>query len=269
MKDEAQIASLFGPDGFSSAHFKTPDKVRDKIYSQTSYAIVRFFGAGKTSGDVIYEAANNTASPTAVNDRAATLKFVKHLYRAKKRGAQDVWIYSPPSEHAGWIFDEITGNKETVIAKLNKEAELFSETDKNSMCSALALALKIFEDTKIKLADNNETTKSFVKRWFMDEDCGDTEINEAIAKLSDGFKRIAVCCNSNTLVFTDYPDWRDRRNTLMGGAIPGGGRLFILKALLPTWRTEAGICGPVREPLSMSSHIMRFVPRIIDTGIKG
>ncbi|MBE0436189.1 MAG: hypothetical protein IBX56_10345 [Methylomicrobium sp.] len=222
LKNEAKIKGLFGPDGFSSAHFKTPDKIREKINSETSYSIVRFFGGGKSSGAVIYEAANNTTNPAGLNERAATLKFVKHLYRAQKRGAQDVWIYSPPSGHKGWVFDEIKGGKETILASLNKETEIFSKSDMGNMCSALGLALKISEDTKIKLADKSENTKKLIKRWFMDEDCGDTELNEAITKLSDGFKKIAVCCNSNTLVFTDYPDWRARRDKLMGGAIPGG-----------------------------------------------
>lgn len=222
LKDEAKIKGLFGADGFSSAHYKTPDKIRDKISSETTNVVIRFFAGGKRSGDVIYEAAENSADPIGVNDRAATLKLIKHLYRAHKRGGQDVWIYSPPSEHAKWIFDEIKGGKEAVIAALNKDAELFSSSDKRNMCAALALALKISEDTKIKLADNKEATRAMIKRWFLDEDCGDVQLNDAVAKLTEGFKKIATCCNANNLVFTDYPDWRNRRNTIMGGAIPGG-----------------------------------------------
>ncbi|WP_027159864.1 M35 family metallo-endopeptidase [Methylobacter luteus] len=222
LKEEAKIKGLFGPDGFSTAHFKTPDKIRKKINSESTNALVRFIIGGKKSGDVVYEAANNTNDLAGLNDRAATLKFVKHLYRAQKRGGQDVWIYSPPKQHTGWIFDEIAGGKETVIARLNMEEELFSDTDMKNMCSALSLALKISEDTKIKLADKSDSTKKIIWRWFMDQDCGEKELNGAIAKLSDGFKKITDCCNSNTLVFTDYPDWRTRRNTLMGGAIPGG-----------------------------------------------
>jgi len=219
---EAKLPGLFTSEGFSTAHADTPGKIRTKIDAESSNFLVRFIIGGKTTGDLIYEAANNTADATNVNERAASLKLVKHLYRAQKSGAQDVWVYSPPKQHAGWIFDEIKGSVDTVKSKLSMDDELFSQSDMKNMCAALGLALKIAEDTKVKLGNNDDKLKVFVKRWFMDQDSGDTELNEAITKLTEGFKKIGVCCNSNTLVFTDYPDWRDRRNTLMGGAIPGG-----------------------------------------------
>ena len=58
------------------------------------------------------------------NERAATLKMLKHLYRYSKRGAQDVWIYSPPREYAKWIYDEMKGTEASITEKLKKEAEI-------------------------------------------------------------------------------------------------------------------------------------------------
>ena len=53
------------------------------------------------------------------------------------------------------------------------------------------------------------------------------QLDEAIAKLLDGFKKIAVACNSAKLVFTDVlPLYRDERHDLYGVAKIGGEGVF-------------------------------------------
>jgi hypothetical protein len=61
-----------------------------------------------------------------------------------------------------------------------------------------------------------------VKRWFLDEASTDTELNQALTSLADGFKKISAACNASTLLFTDYLDWRKQRNDYFGAAFRGG-----------------------------------------------
>lgn len=220
LSTKSGVKGLMGATGPEVRHADAPDKVRRKIHDESNHWLISWLIGGKP-GDVIYQAAEGTPK-RGRTERAAALKFVRHFYRAQKRGAQDVWIYSPPGSYKGWVFDELKGSASDVRRKLDKDDELFSKTDMKNMCAALGLALKISERTKNLLSKKDEKTKKLVKRWFLDEDCGETEMKDALKKLGDGFVKIAASCNSNKLVFTDYPDWRHRRNDYMGGAIPGG-----------------------------------------------
>jgi hypothetical protein len=214
---KCSIAKLFGEKGFSRAQLLVPDLVRAKISKIAKEKKIK-------SGEVIIEAARNGTSPGALSERAAFLKLVKHLHLAAQKGGQAVWVYSPPKKHTSWIFDEITGPEPTIKSKLNEDKELFSLTEMKWMSGALAIALKVSEDTKIKLARKklDKRTGDTIKRWFLDGSCTDAQTTTAAEKLLAGFKKIAVACNANTLVFTDYPDWRAKRDKYFGGAVPGG-----------------------------------------------
>jgi hypothetical protein len=68
------------------------------------------------------------------------------------------------------------------------------------MSAALKHAVKVSEDVRILLSARSESTVAMVKRWFCDESCGETELNDAFQKLSAGFLKIAVACSSNRIV---------------------------------------------------------------------
>lgn len=217
------MASLFGVSGFDSAHAGLPDKLRTQILAgakHTNSVAVFFLGGGP--GDVIYAAAQNASSPGTWVERAAALKMAKHCYHAHKAGGQDVWVYSPPKRHSRPIFEELTGSEATIKSKLGQDAEIFSPKERDLMCDALGVARKIAMDAQAKVDSPSDETKAMVKRWFLDENCGDTEMTDALAKLSAGIKKISNVCNSSTLVFTDYLDWRKQRNDYFGGAFRGG-----------------------------------------------
>ena len=220
--DDAGIKGLFSSTGFDEKHKAGPDKIRTKVSSETSGWFSQTFFGGDNRGEVIYKAAENDSAAATHKDRAATLKVITHLYRQSKKGGQDVWVYSPPKDYTKWIFDELTGDEASIKAKLNKNEELFSDKEKKHMSDALLMALKVSETTKVELAKKSDKVKKLVKRWFLDDSCGDTELDEAITKLIAGFNKVAATCGSTTLVFTDYPDWRAKRASYMGGAIPGG-----------------------------------------------
>ncbi|MCX7068682.1 MAG: M35 family metallo-endopeptidase [Methylococcales bacterium] len=219
LQTKCQIKDFLGRHGFNESYERTPEHIRDKIKAAVKPGVT-------TSGDVIYDAATNSKSPSKhlERERAATLKMFKHVYHAQKTGGQDVWVYSPPVSDSTWVFDEIVGNESTIKARLAREDEIFSVSEKEWMCSALMLSKKISEDTKYKLAGNSvdATTKDMVRKWFLDEDSTDATLKKAITKLHAGFKKIAICCNSNSLVFTDYPDWRTTREKYFGAAFRGG-----------------------------------------------
>ncbi|MES1172328.1 MAG: M35 family metallo-endopeptidase [Bacteroidota bacterium] len=212
LSDTCHVPGLLAADGFQSAHANGLEKLRAKIKTDAT--------APQTPGKVIIAAAQSTGGSLAA--RAATLKMLSGTYLIQHTGGQDVWVYSPPKAHGGWIFDEIVGSPEVIEPKLSQTEEIFSRTEMDWMGSALKLALKISEDTKAKLASASAETKAVVKRWFCDEDSTGEDVTAAVEKLSSGFKKIAVACGSGTLVFTDYADWRAQRDKYFGGAIPGG-----------------------------------------------
>ncbi len=211
------LAGFLAEKGFSISYKKVPDRIREQIKKQVQ-------SEKKKSGDIIYDAASNNKSSGTLLDRAATLKMVKHVYLASQKGGQNVWVYSPPKDDTGWVFDEIAGNELTVKARLSREDEIFSAKEMGWMSDALKLSLKISEDVKWKLANKSmkEQEKNIVKKWFLDEDCDDDDLKQAINTLHNGFKKISNCCNNSTLVFTDYPDWRAQRDKYFGAAFRGG-----------------------------------------------
>lgn len=220
--DDSAISGMLSKTGFDIRHNSAADKIRNKVTDETSCLFSRVFLGGNSRGEVIYNAAENTAAASTHKDRAATLKMITHLYRHSKTGGQDIWIYSPPKKHTKWIFDEVTGDVSTIKSKLNDSEELFSNSDKDHMSAALHMALKVSESTKVELGKRDDNVKKLVKRWFLDDSCGETELNAALDKLIAGFNKVASTCGSNSLVFTDYPDWSSKRSKYMGAATPGG-----------------------------------------------
>ncbi len=217
------VASLFSPTGFDAAKQTLPDKLREKLLSESKHTnVVAVFLLGGGPGETIYKAAQNKASPGTWKERAAALKVVKHVYHAHKQGGQDVWVYSPPKSHTLPMFEEVSGSDDTAKAALSQEKEIFSPAERGLMCEALGVARKIAMDAMVKIGAGEASTLKMVERWFLDESCGDVQLNDALSKLATGIRKIAAACNSPTLVFTDLLDWRAERNNIYGGAQPGG-----------------------------------------------
>jgi hypothetical protein len=215
---QGRLGDIFCDTGPKADALAAPGMIADKIDKAAAQDKL-------SSGSVILAAAANPLSPGTVRDRAGTLKMARHMRRTEVKGSQSVWVYSPPRAHVSWIFDALTGSAPTDAACLSQDEELFGDEEIKWMMTALSQALKISEDVKAKvasLAGASEATKEVVKRWFLDETCGDTELADAMARLNEGFKKIAVACNSPSLVFTDYPDWRATRDRFFGGALRGG-----------------------------------------------
>lgn len=238
LKTDCKAKTLFGEKGFGTAAADAPARVRQHIRDLTR-------STKKNSGEVIYAAAQGGKPGVSLLERAATIKMIRHTHRIHKKGGQDVWVYSPPKAYAEWIFDALGGTVATAKARLAKEEELFTREQMKWMSSALAIALKISEDTRAKLGTaksvttavskakakggsanltqkellSSSATEAKITRWFAPPE---DKMGDAITTLNEGFKKIAVACAAATLVFTDYPNWRAQRNKYFGGAIAGG-----------------------------------------------
>jgi hypothetical protein len=215
---------LLGPSGFDPAYAGGLDSIRTKIKDETKHtnSVAVFFLGGGT-GEVIYDAAQNKSSGGSWRDRAATLKMLRHVYRARKTGGQDVWVYAPPKSHMKQVFDELSGSDSAQAKKkLGQETEIFDDGERGLMCDALQLARKIAMDCSAKVAAKSDAAKKHVRRWFLDETCTKTQLDDALTKLAGGLNKIAAACNASSLVFTDYLDWRKERDKYFGAAFKGG-----------------------------------------------
>lgn len=217
LKTDAPVPSILADDGPATVHADVAEKVRKKIKE----ARTGMLWWRDNEGDVIWSAAANGTGGSH-EERAAALKFVRHFYRFEKRGAQDVWIYNPPKKHAKFVFDEIKGTANECKRKLAEKKELFSNKDMKHMAAALKTALASSQKAVVKLNTPDDAVRQIVKDWFCDDHGSDAQLTNAMNKLKAGMPKIVSCLNSNKLVFTDYPDWRDKRSEYMGAAVRGG-----------------------------------------------
>lgn len=205
LKHTVKVETLLGSHGPNPKSAAGLDKLRAKILAVPD---------GKRGAELL-AAATNTKAAHTVAERAAGLKMLWHLYLTQERGAQNVWVYSPPVDYTQWIFEEISGERHAYEPKLDKTSEVYSLEHRKVISSALSQALRAAELAVEKLASPKGETLKLLKRWFADEDTTDAQLKTAARKLIAGFKKIATVCNSNHLVFSDEPidrnggGWKD------------------------------------------------------------
>lgn len=200
-----RLSSLLGSNGPNPKQSKSLDKLREKILAVPA----------NERGALLAGAAAASKQANAACTRAASLKMLWHLYLSSERGAQSLWIYSPPVDYSQWVFDEITGSATSYGPKLEKVTEVYSAEERKTMASALNQALAAAQNAVRKLNGADAATKTAFKRWFADENTTDAQIKTGMRKLAQGFKKIAAMCNNNHLVFSDEPidrnggGWKD------------------------------------------------------------
>jgi hypothetical protein len=208
LRNEAKIQALLAATGFSSNEAAGLDKLRKKIQDSTKHGAFKAFFVGGGVADTLLTAARNTKSPGSIADRAAALKFLKHVYLTRVRGGQEVWCYAGPKGYSKFVFDEITGDENSFKSKLGSESEVYDEKTRTAMCDALQLALAWTQKAAASLGDAK--AKSTVKAWFADKNTTDAQINTAVTTLRDGLLKVAGVCNSSRLVFSDHPPDRSK-----------------------------------------------------------
>lgn len=220
-KDTCGIKTLFGEKGLVSTKSDSPGKVRKKISDAAKDIKLDRREYAKKAGKIIYDACQNASSRGKWNQRAAMIEFLRHLYRARKTGGQDVWVYSPAADYKKELFEELSGADAAIKKKLGYDDEMFTAKERDLMCDALHVARKVSMDAVTKLGKKDKDALDVVKRWFIDND-STGKVDEAVNKLLAGFKLICGSCSSTSLVFTDDLDSRKKRKQLYGLAVKGG-----------------------------------------------
>ncbi|MFA5080930.1 MAG: M35 family metallo-endopeptidase [Hydrogenophilaceae bacterium] len=208
LRTDVKVQSLLGATGFSSNEASGLDKLRKKIQDSTKHGAVAAFFVGGGVADTILTAARNAKSAGSTADRAATLKFLKHVYLTRVRGGQEVWCYAGPKAYSKFVFDEITGEENSFKSKLKSESEVYDAKTRTAMCDALQLALTWTQKAAASLG--NAKARSTVKAWFADQNTTDKQIDTAVTTLRDGLLKVAGVCNSSRLVFSDHPPDRSK-----------------------------------------------------------
>lgn len=205
LTEQTHASKLFKAEWLDQAHARCLDNLRHRLVhgpETTSGGGIR--GANRVAAVEIWKAAGDDTDHKR-KERAATLKLMKHLYLVSSRGAQSVWVYSPPKEHTNWVYDELNVGDVTAEAALRKEEEIFTEKQKLVMAHALQFAHTWSQAASAKLAGPDDTTKAVVRSWFADQTSTAETLATAAATLADGFKKMATMANSACVVLSDDP----------------------------------------------------------------
>ncbi len=209
---EGPLKSALGQDSPEVSHGGAFDKLRDRLDKAAKKGIGALF-TGNGLDEVILKAAKSGDNDTAVGEKAATLKMLKHLYLVRQKGSQDVWVYAPPKAFKKWVFDEITGTDANSKKRLQQESEVYSARDRTVMADALQEAAAWCQ--KVQVALGTSDGEAVVKRWFLGDAGTAQQLTQAIDTLRAGFKKIDTLCRSGKLVFSDEPGdrhgggWKD------------------------------------------------------------
>lgn len=210
-----QFQQLLADDGPEVVQATVLDHLRGELAKDTKHGKIMASVLGGGVGDAIVAAATNKTSPGSLADRAATLKFLKHLYLAGQHGSQQVWCYAGTKAYAKWVYDEVQGAEATVKAKVSSESEVYSVGDRKHLAEALVLAKAWTQKALIKLGTGDDTTQQLIKDWFCGDTASATDVESARTTLQAGLRKIEAVCGSGKLVFSDHPPdrakggWKD------------------------------------------------------------
>ena len=198
----AAVKTALGVDGPDAGCAKKLDELREAVASEEASKIMQSSGLN----------GNNTPVPQNV-EKAATAKFLRHLYYVNGRGSQSVWVFSSPASYSDYPTDEfnsIQSNIAQIKSSLNDHVERFSNDRKKHLGESSLTALNWCLRAQIVLSSSHTSTESMnrVKRWFADDTTGDEQLKTTIATLLAGFKKIANTLNSTQLLYTDMASLR-------------------------------------------------------------
>lgn len=210
---QPKLKQLLGPSGPDAAQAEQLDRLRFALKKGSwEFITSQHLSAEKAGAKWIITAAGTAAKK---QERAATVKMLRHLYHITSAGAQQIWVYSPPKAYTKWIFDEVSGASdaalETVIEK--GAPEVYTETQQGIMADAVQVARAIALEVVAKLGGKTiaDATKEVVKRYFADATTKAEDLPTIMSSLKGGYQRIANACNGCSIVISDEP--LDRNGT--------------------------------------------------------
>jgi hypothetical protein len=196
------LKTLMTDDGFDAAGGAKLDLLRKLLQSKEGEHILKSVGLDPK--------ANTPPDGTKVI-RAAALKFMRHLYLIRERGAQKVWVFSSPKNYRHHPSDELWAKKTSIASikqSLDEVDEQFSARQKKALSEATTTGLAWCHKVTSALTKSDDKINEKLKRWFGTSTTTDAELKTICAKLLAGFKKITATINSNHLIFTDMPSIR-------------------------------------------------------------
>ncbi len=210
-----QFTQLLAADGPEEMQAAALDVLRKELSKDTKHGRIVASVMGGGVGDAIVAAATNKTSPGSLADRAATIKFLKHLYLAGKHGSQQVWCYAGTKSYGQWVFDEVQGTEGTIKSKVSHETEVYDAGVRKGLAESLLLAKAWTQRAIVELGNNSDTTKQMIRDWFTGASGSAQDVEMARTTLMAGLRKIEAVCASGKLVFSDHPPdrtsggWKD------------------------------------------------------------
>lgn len=205
------LAQASGPDSAQAAQVA---KLRETMKAGAKPLVAKGTAEPRANAKTLIAGAGDGLK---LAERAATLKMLRHLYHEKSAGGQQIWVYSPPEVYAKWLFDEVAGADATALENTlaKAEKEVYSETQRGVMASAVQTARSVALDVCTKLGGASDTTKAVVRRYFGNKATTEKQLIEIMVTLAAGYKKIANACNGGNIVISDEPGdrtgggWKD------------------------------------------------------------
>jgi hypothetical protein len=202
----AALKDVFGDDGFDESCQPTLDLMRGLLFIKEADRILQAAGGDPASTLAPY--------PESVQ-KAAAIKFLRHLYLAHQRGSQKVWVFDSPDAYRHYPSGELDAVKTSPLNlknALGDRAERFGAKRRQQLGDATITGLGWCQKTIMALAEAKANPASDamtkVRRWFADGSTTDAELALVIGKLAAGFKKVTATINSTQLIFTDMASLR-------------------------------------------------------------
>ena len=244
----AQMKGIFGVDGFDPNCEAPLELMRGLLFIQEHERILSSAGVDPKA---------NTAPPLESVMRAATLKFLRHLYLVHQRGNQKVWVADTPKSYRHYPsgeLDDVKSSMSNLRARLSDKDEQFGPDRRKALGEATITSLAWCQRTNMALAeaaaDPACPAMEKVKRWFSSSVTTEEDLQQMVGDLQAGFKKVTATLNSSQLIFTDMPSIRgatsgDDYDLLTAYAFVFAGRW----EKLPIVYIENAFFGPHRSPL--------------------
>jgi hypothetical protein len=204
---------LLGDDGLDAAHEATLREVRKQVARVGHRVLKEEDGILFATGD--YKPGMGqlcSETPSKTGDKAATVKFLRHLYMLRMSGSHRVWLCALPNSYRDWPHGEMNGATLPALrGKLGDVSERFSTEDKKHLANASQQALRWCHKALISLAaakQGENKDRAIVRRWFADEAATDDDVDAIVSVLTAGFQRMTGVVRSGGLVLTDHPGCR-------------------------------------------------------------
>lgn len=216
------LHQLMGATGFDAGKENALGQLRLKVRKGASQTkIGEDQGILQAAGAWVEGSAGTLT--TAAKQRAAALKFMRHVYLQNKAGNRKVWVFALPTAWSNWPTRHVETAGSTVGAVktlLAANDEHFSDQQKRYLGSATQESLAWCQKAGIVLANAKAAANpgvpnpardkaiAMIRRWFADPAVDAAALATMIGTLEAGFKKIIAMLNKGNFIVTDWVPFR-------------------------------------------------------------